>query len=97
MGGRRINNVDMPVENHQVSNKFYVDTIVEATITGNKAFRKIEDGIFASADEIDMSGNSITGLPNPIDRNAAANKNYADNGGTITKKTLMVVLPRSPI
>ena len=66
MGGRRINNVGMPVENHQASNKFYVDTIVEATITANKDLRKIQDGIFASTGEIDMSGNSITGLPNPI-------------------------------
>ena len=32
-----------------------------------------------------MSGNSITGLPNPIDRGAAANKNYVDNGGAIVK------------
>ena len=32
-----------------------------------------------------MSGNSITGLPNPKDRDAAANKNYVDNGGAITK------------
>ena len=32
-----------------------------------------------------MSGNSITGLPNPIDRDAAANKNYVDNGGAIAK------------
>ena len=85
MGGRRINNVGMPVENHQASNKFYVDTIVEATITANKGLRKIQDGIFASTGEIDMSENSITGLPNPIDRDAAANKNYVDNGGAITK------------
>ena len=34
---------------------------------------------------VKMSGNSITGLPNPIDRDAAANKNYVDNGGAITK------------
>ena len=32
-----------------------------------------------------MSGNSITGLPNPIDRDAATNKNYVDNGGAIVK------------
>ena len=32
-----------------------------------------------------MSRNSITGLPNPIDRDAAANKNYVDNGGAIVK------------
>ena len=32
-----------------------------------------------------MNGNSITGLPNPIDRDAAVNKNYADNGGAIVK------------
>ena len=32
-----------------------------------------------------MKVNSITGLPNPIDRDAAANKNYVDNGGAITK------------
>ena len=32
-----------------------------------------------------MGGNSIIGLPNPIDRDAAANKNYVDNGGAITK------------
>ena len=32
-----------------------------------------------------MNGNSIIGLPNPIDRDAAANKNCVDNGGAITK------------
>ena len=32
-----------------------------------------------------MNGNSISGLPNPIDRDAAANKNHVDNGGAITK------------
>ena len=32
-----------------------------------------------------MNGNSIIGLPNPTDRDAAANKNYVDNGGAITK------------
>ena len=32
-----------------------------------------------------MNGNSITGLPNPVDRDAAANKNYVDNGGAIVK------------
>ena len=32
-----------------------------------------------------MNGNSITGLPNPVSRNAAANKNYVDNGGAIVK------------
>ena len=85
MGGRRINNVGMPIENHQASYKFYVDTVVEAATASDKAFRKIEDGIFASAGKIDMSGNSITGLPNPIDRDAAADKNYVDNGGAIAK------------
>ena len=85
VGGRRINNVGMPIENHQASNKFYVDTVVEAATAGDKALSKIQDGIFASAGEIDMSGNSITGLPNPIDIDAAANKNYVDNGGAIVK------------
>ena len=85
MGGRRLNDVGMPIENHQASNKFYVDTVVEAATAGDKALRKIQDGIFASTGEIDMSGNSITGLPNPMDRDAAANKNYVDNGGAITK------------
>ena len=85
MGDRRLNNVGMPVENHQASNKFYVDTVVEAATTCDKALRKIQDGIFASAGEIDMSGNSITGLPNPIDRDAAANTKYVDNGGAIAK------------
>ena len=37
------------------------------------------------AGEINMKGHSITGLPNPIDRGAAANKNYVDNGGAIIK------------
>ena len=32
-----------------------------------------------------MNGNNIIGLPNPIDRDAVANKNYVDNGGAITK------------
>ena len=85
MGGRRLDNVGMPIENHQASNKFYVDTVVEASTAGDKALRKLQDGIFALTGEIDMSGNSITGLPNPIDRDAAANKNYVDNGGAITK------------
>ena len=85
MGGRRLNNVGMPIENHQASNKFYVDTVVEAATAGDKALRKIQDGIFSSTGDIDMNGNSIIGLPNPIDRDAAANKNYVDNGGTITK------------
>ena len=85
MGGRRLDNVGTPLENHQASNKFYVDTIVETATVGDKALRKIQDGIFQSNGEIDMSGNSITGLPNPIDRDAAANKNYVDNGGAITK------------
>ena len=85
MGGRRLNNYGMPIENHQASNKFYVDTVVETATAGVKALRKIQDGIFASTGDIDMNGNSITGLPNPIDRDAAANKNYVDNGGAITK------------
>ena len=85
MGGRRLDNAGMPIENHQASNKFYVDTLVEAATAGDKALRKLQDGIFESAGEIDMSGNSITGLPNPIERDAAANKNYVDNGGAIVK------------
>ena len=85
MGGRRLNNVGMPLENHHVSNKFYVDTVVETATAGDKALRKIQDGIFASAGDIDMNGNSIIGLPNPVDRDAAATKNYVDNGGAITK------------
>ena len=32
-----------------------------------------------------MSGNSITGLLNSIDRDAAANKNYVYNDGAIAK------------
>ena len=72
MGGRRLSNVGTPIENHQTSNKFYVDTIVETSTAGDKALRKI-DGIFASNGEVDKNGNSITGLPNPIDRDAAAN------------------------
>ena len=39
--GRRINNVGMPIENHQASNKFYVDTVVEAATAGDKALSKI--------------------------------------------------------
>ena len=85
MGGKRLNNVGMPIENHQASDKLYVDTVVETATAGDKALRKIQDGIFASTGDIDMSRNSITGLPNPIDRDAAANKNYVDNGGAITK------------
>ena len=60
MGGRRLNNVGIPIENHQASNKFYVDTVVETATAGDKALRKIQDGIFASNGEIDMNGNSIT-------------------------------------
>ena len=73
-GGRRLDNVGMPIENHQASNKFYVDTVVETATAGDKALRKVRDGIFTSTGDIDMNGNPITGLPNPIDREAAANK-----------------------
>ena len=48
IGGKRLNNVGMPIENNQASNKSYVDTVVETATAGNKAFRKIQDGIFAS-------------------------------------------------
>ena len=85
MGGKRLENVRTPLENFQATNKFCVDTLVETAIVGNKALRKLQDGFFASTGEIDMSGHSITGLPNPIDRDAAANKNYVDNGGAIVK------------
>ena len=85
MGGKRLENVGTPLENFQAANKFYVDALVETATTGDKALRKIQDGIFASEGDIDMNGNSITGLPNPVNRNAAANKNYVDNGGAIVK------------
>ena len=62
-----------------------MDTLVEAATAGDKALRKIQDEIFASTGEIDMCGNSITGLPNPVDRDAAVNKNYVDDGGAIAK------------
>ena len=74
-----------PLENFQATNKFYVDALVEAATAGEKALKKIQDGIFASDGEIDMRGNSITGLPNPVDRDDAVNKNYVDNGGAIVK------------
>ena len=31
MGGRRLNNVGMPIENHQASNKFYVDRNIDTS------------------------------------------------------------------
>ena len=51
MGRRRLNDVGIPIENHQASNKFYVDTIVESV----KALRKIQDGVFESTGDIDMN------------------------------------------
>ena len=85
MGGKRLENVGTPLENSQATNKFYVDAMVEAATAGDKALKKIQDGIFASDGEIDMNGNSITGLPNPVDKDAASNKNYVNNGGAIVK------------
>ena len=85
MGGKRLENVGTPLENFQATNKFYVDALVEVTTAGDKALRKIRDGIFASDGKIDMNGNSITGLPNPAGKDAAANKNYVNNGGAIIK------------
>ena len=85
MGTKRLENVGTPLENFQATNKFYVDTLVEAATAGDKALKKIQDGIFVLDGEIDMRGNSITGLPNPVDRDAAVNKNYVDNGGAIVK------------
>ena len=78
MEGRRINNVGMPIENHQASNKFYVDTVLQSANASDKALTKILHGSFASTGEIYMSGNSIY-------RDAAANTNYVDNGGAIAK------------
>ena len=85
MGGKQLENVGTPLENFQATNKFYVDTLVEASTAGDKALRKIRDRIFASEGDIDMNGNSITGLPNPVDKDAAANNNCVDNGGAIVK------------
>ena len=85
MGGKRLENVGTPLENFQATNKFYVDTLVETAAAGDKALRKIQDGIFASTGDIDMGGNSITGLRNPVDKDAAVNKNYVDNRGAIVK------------
>ena len=87
MGGKRLENVGTPLENCQATYKFYVDALVEAATAGDKALKKIQDGIFALDGEIDMKGNSITGLPNPVDRDAAVNKNYVDNGGGHSKKS----------
>ena len=85
MGGKRLENVGTQLENFQAANKFYVDALVEVATAGDKALRKIQDGVFALEGDIDMNGNSITGLPNPVDRDAVANKNYVDNGGAIAK------------
>ena len=57
-----------------------MDTLVKAATAGDKVFEKQQDGTFKSSGKIDMSGNSITGLPNPIDKDAAVIKNYVDNG-----------------
>ena len=46
MGGRRLNNIGMPIENHQASNKFYVDTVVETATTGDKALEKYKIEFF---------------------------------------------------
>ena len=85
IGGKRLENVGTPLKNSQATNKFYVDTLIEASTAGDKALRKIRDGVFTSEGEIDMNGNSITSLPNPVDWDAAVNKNYVDNGGAIIK------------
>ena len=61
MGGRRLNDVRTPVEDYQASNKIYVDTVVETATVGDKALRKIQDGLFESTGDIDMKGISITG------------------------------------
>ena len=63
MGGKRLENVGTPLENFQATNKFYVDTLVEASTAGDKALRKIQDGIFASEGDIDMNGNSAYPIP----------------------------------
>ena len=55
MRGRRLIDVGTPVENQKASNTFYVDTVVEAATTGDRALRKIQDGIFMWTGEIDMS------------------------------------------
>ena len=85
MGGKRLDNVGTPLENNQATNKAYVDQLVEAATAGDKAFKKQQDGTFKSNGKIDMNKKSIIGLPNPIEYFAAANKNYVDNGGAITK------------
>ena len=46
MGGKRLENVGTPLENSQATNKFYVDALVEAATAGDRALKKIRDGIF---------------------------------------------------
>ena len=65
MGGKRIENVGTPLENFQAANKFYVDALVEVATAGDKALRKIRDGIFASEGDIDMTGTLLPAYPIP--------------------------------
>ena len=47
MGGRRLDNIGTPIENHQASNKFYVDTVVEVATAGDKALRNYKMEFFS--------------------------------------------------
>ena len=40
MGGKRLENVGTPLQNFQATNKFYVDTLVEAATPGVKSFKE---------------------------------------------------------
>ena len=79
MGGKRLENVGTPLENLQATNKFYVDTLVETAIVGDKALKKLQDGLFASTGNIDMEGQfTVLNVKTPIDDNHITNKKYVD-------------------
>ena len=73
MRGNTLYNMSNPVNPQDVATKEYADTANKAFIYGEGKYLAVGDG------------NSITGLPSPIDRDAATNKNYVNNGGAITK------------
>ena len=61
------------------------DTGVSLTYINNNYIRSDSGTPVSGSIDMKGNGNSTTGLPNPIDRNAGANKNYVNNGGAIAK------------
>jgi hypothetical protein len=80
LGSQKIINLQAPTSNSDAANKSYVDGVLtraDTTRTGVLTFTMLNDSTLDSG-SIDMNGNRIKSLRDPIDGSDAATKQYVD-------------------